>query len=171
MNKTHEKAEALIKELESVDAKEIALINEAYLKMKPFQDQLELKIKPIQEDADKKIKPLANRREEIKAELLAIGNKELEKLNAKEASLFVDDNWKFEGSQTYLHVTRETTAEPDKDFELWKFVKKFGDYVEVKFKFKELKKIFVDTKLAKPFIAAGFKLKTVPSVEIKVSKK
>ncbi len=170
MSKNHEKAAALIKELESVLAKEEVIIDDYTAKTKPFHDKLELEIAPYRQDTDNKLKPLATRREEITKEVLALGGVELQKLNDKKASLFTDDNWKFEDHDHYLHIKREAEVKTSNDFELWKFIKKHADYVKVQYKIAELKKIFVDTKLAKPFIKMGLSIKTVPSVELKKSK-
>ncbi len=171
MTKTQETAIALIKEYEAVVKKQESEIYDYTEKMKPFQDKFKSDTDTIQNQSLLRLEPLEKRRKEIEQKLLKLGSKELKKLEANKPTLFVEDNWKFEDSAYYLHVSRETVADTGNDFELWKFIKRFSDYADVKFKIKELKKVFVDTKLAKPFLKIGFKLKTNTAVELKRSAK
>jgi hypothetical protein len=139
-----------------------------------LKNELEEKVKPIKAIYDDRLKSLKASIEAAEEELIEIGKRQRKTLFA------VDGNWHFPNGY-YLHVGSQTiplfgekkNEEPGDDFNLSKFVRKFGDYVDMKFKIKELKKIFLngDSKERKQMVAMEFDLGLKEVIEVKESKK
>lgn len=153
------KAEELIVTFAELKECEEKAFAKYFEECQPYKEELAMKLKPFEEAFMATMEPLKAKREEVEKQLLEIGKR-------NEKKLFVDDNWRFENGY-YLHLKSETKEKLGKEFDLAKFVRKFGKYVDVKFKIKELKKVFVDAKLSKPFKMLHFELTTLKTVEIK----
>lgn len=84
----------------------------------------------------------------------------------------VSGNLRFEEHNHYLHITQTTVPFPRKGFSLSKFVAKFGDYVKVEYRIKELKALFMNADLRKKskIDDYAFELKVVDEVEFKTKK-
>lgn len=154
------KAEELIVTYADLLEKQEAAFAKYFTECQPYKEELALKLKPFEEEFMKTAEPLKEKIKEVETELVEIGKRNEKKLFG------VDDNWRFENGY-YLHLKSETQEKLGKEFDLAKFVRKFSQYVDVKYKIKELKKVFLDGKLSKPFKALHFDLKTIKTVEIK----
>jgi phage host-nuclease inhibitor protein Gam len=135
-------------------------INQEYAdKCAPFKEEYEGTIKTLLTPFEDRISMLTTSIESAKKELLEIGDRQ-------KTIYFKDGNWHFENGY-YLHIKSETVVKTSEEFSLYKFVKKFGEYVDVKFKIKELKKIFTDGDKRKKFTDLGMDLAINQEVEIK----
>lgn len=106
--------------------------------------------------------------ESAENELVNIGGKADNKGKLINRALFTDDNWHFEDADGhYLHIKSEAKVKTGPEFSLPKFIRKFGEYVDVKYKIAQLKKVFTDGDQRKKFMALDFDLKNEESVEIK----
>lgn len=169
-----QRAERLITDYEKLVNKENTLKTELFLKTKPFVDDFEKIIKPIKASYQDRLTSLKASIDETAKELLEIGKRQRQTLFA------VDGNWIFENGY-YIHAKKETVPvfgverlkEPGDDFNLSKFVRTFGDYVDVKFKIKELKTVFLDGNSddRRKMLEMNFDLTLDESLEIKELKK
>jgi hypothetical protein len=157
------KAANLLSVYEGIINEEETVIAKYTEQTKPFNDALMVKIAPYQTSANAKLEPLKEKRKKT--------TEDLKKLGEDYPELFEDDNFKTDDSPYYLHIKRETVVKTGKLFDLAKFVKKFGEYVDVKYKIKELKKLFLDSKLRAPIEKMELTLDTEKEYEIKKSSK
>jgi hypothetical protein len=178
--KAKSRAEELINVYADLKSEEKKLLDGHKENIKPFLDDYVAKTKPMEDLVKAKLSPIQESMKAAVEELEKIG---IEKNNR---TLFaVDGNWHFENG-FYLHIKKEavpifetSTGKFEKDmskadaFDISKFVKKFSDYVNLTFKIKELKALFLDgdSKLRKDMTNIGFDLDIEESIEIKESKK
>ncbi len=130
-------------------------------KAAPLQEEHDRKLSPIREIFQPKFTKISESMESAKRELLEIGER-----NKKNVALFVEGNWKFDEG-FYLHIKSEAEVKTGPNFSLSKFLKKFSHLIEVKFKLKEIKKVFTDAEKRAPLIAMDVDLKVNETVEIK----
>lgn len=140
-------------------------LNDEWMKERiPYEE----KLAEIKADYSLHLDPIKDKIEATRKQMLEIAGEKDKKGNLVNKELFQDGNWMFEDADGYyLHVKTETVPVFSLDFSLSKFIKKFSEYVNVKFKIAELKKIFTDGDQRAKFTALGFDLKNEESVEIK----
>ena len=134
--KDKKRAEELVKAWAAMKEDHDSILKEYNEKATPLADEYEKKLEPIRTVYQGKLSPINASMDEAKRELLEIGDRQKKKL-------FTDGNWHFEEGY-YLHIKQETKVKTGPTFSLSKFVRKFGELVDIKFKIKELKKIFTD---------------------------
>lgn len=166
------------------DQERAIAIMDAYVKLKREEEELRVKIDhvtaPIKQryetDMERVMAAFKDKTEALKEsiataekDLLEIGGKVDKKGNLVNRALFIDGNWHFEDADGYyLHIKTEAKVKTGPTFDVAKFIRKFGDaYCEVKFKIKELKKVFTDGDTRQKFMALDLDLKNEETVEIK----
>lgn len=165
MLKDKKRAQQLIKVYSDLATEREKVVEEVATAMKPFMDDFEAKTKPVKELYEDRLTTLTTSMEEAKKELLLIGNK---KENKKLFS--TDGNWNFDNTLYYLHQKHETVTRLGKEFSLDKFIKRFGEYVDVKFKIADLKKAMTDGDLRPKFEKMHFDLGFNITTELKQRK-
>lgn len=166
--KKRAQVEKLMKTYVELRARQLSIDDDWTKELQPYTEEFERKTKGINEKYEKQLDGLVEEIQDTKEKLLEIAGEKDKKGNLVNRALFTDGNWHFEDCDGhYLHIRTEAVPEFAPDFSLSKFVKKFADYVTVKFKIAELKKIFTDGDQRAKFTALGFDLKNQESVEIK----
>jgi hypothetical protein len=159
------RAEVLMKTFSEITSEYEKLTDEVSEKTKPFIDECERQMKPITALYEERFATMKASMEAAKKELIEIGERQ------KKSRLFgTDGNWTFEGLMHYLHIKQETVPVFGKDFSLDKFIKKAGEYVDVKFKIADLKKALSDGDQRSKFVKLDFDLGFNKVVELKKRK-
>lgn len=162
IEKDKKRAEELMKAYASLVADHDRILKEYNEKATPIAEEHDKKLEPIRTVYQGRLSPINASITEAKKELLEIGERQKKKL-------FTNDNWKFDDIY-YLHIKRETQVTTGPTFSLANFIRKFGQYVDVKFKIKELKKIFTDADDRGRMMKYDIDLTQEETVEIKASK-
>lgn len=159
--KDQARAEELMKAYASLKKDEEALLADMTETMRPFKERYDNALQLLTENNKERIESLKTSIDSAKQELIRIGD--------RNKTLFVDDNWHFEDADGhYLHVSKESKVVLSEEFSLPKFIRKMGQgYFDLKWKIKELKKIFTDGDKRGKFTALGLDMKNDEIIEIK----
>ncbi|MBT1702928.1 hypothetical protein [Chryseosolibacter indicus] len=106
-------------------------------KLSPYKDEYEKNIAPIEKLFEGKLEPVQASLDAAQKELLEIGQRN------RNTMFDVKGHWELDNGY-YLHVKTETKVVTTPEFDLVKFMKKFAQYVDVKFKIAPLKKLFTN---------------------------
>lgn len=114
----------------------------------------------IMATVNEKLAPIIESMKEAEAELIAIGERNRDKFDQKKNLVF---------DEGYLHISDTTSIVPGKEFSMKKFMAKFPDYVDIKFKVAPLKKAFLDGDARKPFQKMDIDVKQTEVMQVKVA--
>lgn len=140
---------------------------------KPAREEYEQALEKVKAKYETKLSINQETLDDVKKQIVELSGEVDKKGNLVHKNMFIDGNWKFEDGTDghYLHIKTETVEKTGPEFDLSKFIKKFGDlYVSVKYNIKELKKAFSDGDQRKQFEKYDFDLQNNETVEIKQSK-
>jgi hypothetical protein len=113
----------------------------------------------ITEQFKESLDPISTSMKEAEKELI-----EIAKRNRKQFD--VDKNLVLEHG--YVHIADRTVVKPGENFSWTKFLKKFSDFVEFKFKVTPIKKAFLDGDQRPALVAQDIDLKVEEDFEVKV---
>lgn len=137
LEKDKARAEVLMKVYEDLKKEEEELNIEHAKNIKPFLEDYQAKVKPMVDLHESKILTIGESITSAHTELLEIAARQ------RKTMFDMTNNWQFDNGY-YLHVKTETVANMGATFNMSKFIRKFGEYVDVKFKIRELKALFTD---------------------------
>lgn len=137
LEKDKKRANELVKVIADLEDEQSNLSLQMNDRLKPYRSEYEKNVVPIEKLFVGKLEPVKASLDAAQKELVEIGERQ------RSAMFDVKGHWELERGY-YLHVKTETKVVTSNEFDLAKFVKKFAQFIDVKFKIAPLKKLFTN---------------------------
>lgn len=137
LDKDKKRANDLSVVLAGLETDQREAMEEYQEKLRPAREEFERKTESINTLYKGKLSTVQESIDAAKKELLEIGDRQ------RKTMFDIKGNWNFENGY-YLHAKAETVVKTGDGFDLSKFVKKFVQYIDWKFKVAPLKKLLTN---------------------------